>query len=58
MSKYKGILRAISGETYGIFIGKNAVFSFEVKNVKKRKKIDVLQGSKVDFDKDIAPLLK
>jgi len=54
----KGVLRAISGESYGIFAKKKNLKWFEVKNVKKRKKIDVLQGQTVDFDKDIVPLLK
>lgn len=53
----KGTLRAISVEEYGIFVKGKVVHQFEVKNVKKRRKIDAFQGQIVDFD-DIAPLLK
>ncbi len=54
----EGVLKAISGETYGIFSKKKVLYEFRVKNIKKRRKIDILQGQKVNFKKDIAPLLK
>lgn len=54
----KGTLRAISGETYGIFDGKEVIKEFRVKSAKRRKKVDVLQGQKVDFKKDIAPFVR
>ena len=54
----KGVLRAISIETYGIFSGKNLLREFRVESIKSRKKIDALQGQEVDFDKDISPLLE
>jgi len=58
MKIIKGILRAISIESYGIYSKGKSIYEFQVKNVRLRKKIDPLQGKKVDFAKDIAPLLK
>ena len=53
-----GTLKAISIETYGLFDGKELLGEFDVKNVKIRRKLDTLQGQKVNFEKDIKPLLE
>ena len=55
-----GILRAKSIETYALFSfdGKMVSPEFTVKDVKARKVLDKLQGKRVDFDKDVLPLLK
>ena len=54
-----GILRAISIESYGLYgEDKKLLFQFTVSSPKKRKKIDKLQGMRVNYDKDIKSLIK
>lgn len=53
----KGKLQALSIQTYGIFVKKKLLASFEVKNLKIRKKLDVLQGTIVSIE-DIKKLIK
>ena len=53
----KGILKAISIQTYGLYgKDKKPVFQFTVLDPKKRRKIDRLQGKVVDYKEDIKPL--
>ena len=55
----KGILKAISIQSYGLFNGKNLLRSFTIQDSKLRARyLDPLQGREVDFDKQIMPLLK
>jgi len=54
----KGILKAITGKTYGLYDGKDeCIFTFDVLDNKKRVKIDPLQGQEVDYDKDLKSLV-
>lgn len=53
----KGILKAISGQSYGLFDKKdNLLKKFVVLNPNKRKLIDPLQRSVVDLD-DIVEII-
>lgn len=55
----KGILKAISIQSYGLYKGSKVLFTFTVENPKlRRSKIDQLQGQMVDYEKQIKPLLK
>jgi hypothetical protein len=57
----KGILKALSIQSYGLFEKKDKkpFFTFTVLNSKLRaKSIDILQGTEVDYNKDIKPLLQ
>lgn len=54
----KGVLKAISIQTYGLYDPKNKILKeFTVTNVKIRKQLDPLQGQVVDYN-NIAHLLK
>jgi len=57
MAKAKGILRAITGRTYGLFDGDKALYRFDVIDNDERRAIDPLQGSEVDYNKDIKSLV-
>ena len=55
----EGILKAVTGQSYGLFNKKgNVVIGFEVLNPRlRREKLDPLQGTWVNFEKNIEPLL-
>lgn len=53
----QGILKALSIHRYGLFDNENLLQEFVVEDGEIRQKLDPMQGSEVDFDEDILPLL-
>lgn len=55
----EGILKAVTGQSYGLFDKKGkVVIGFEVLDPDlRRRKLDPLQGTWVNFEKNIEPIL-
>lgn len=57
MAKAKGVLKAITARTYGLYDGDKVLWRFGVLDDEERRSIDPLQGQEVDYDKDIKPMI-